>query len=120
MSENEKGAGRPSVKDSDILAMDDILRSKEKVDALIKSLKQHALETEQHKRRGKNLSDDITAIAKDTFGLSKKKYTELMTALDGDVDNVISLLTSTVDTLQYLKEKSIPNSVNESEGDENE
>lgn len=104
MSEN-KGAGRPSVKEADVLAMDDILRSPEKVEALITSLKQHALETEQHKRRGKNLSEDITAIAKDTFGLSKRKYTELMNALDGNVDDVIAMLTSTVDTLQYLKEK---------------
>ena len=98
----ESLVGRPLAKQADVLALDDILRSKEKREALLKELKRFSKETELQKDRAKNLNDDIKAVAQDTFKLSVKKFKELMSAIDGDVDEVIQLLTSTVDTLEIL------------------
>ena len=97
--------GRKSAKQSDALAMDDILRSKEKREAFFKELKRFAKETELQKHRSKALGEDIKAVAQDTFKISVRKFKELMSAMDGDTDSVIQLLTSTVDTLEILKEE---------------
>lgn len=106
MSE-EKKVGRPDSRESDSLALDEILCSKEKREALLFQIKRIAKDKELHKQRSKGLSEDIKATSKDNFKLSVKKFNELVDAFDsGQLDDKIALLTSTVDTLQVLKEDS--------------
>lgn len=104
--ENIKGSvGRPSASESDRIALDEIMISKEKREALIKELKRFSLEIDQQKSRAKNLNEDIKIVAKETFGLSTKKFKELVSVVDsGDFDGVINTLTSTVDMLEVIKE----------------
>lgn len=99
--------GRKSAKESDAQALDDLLVSREKREALLFQIKRIAKDKELHKQRSKGLSEDIKATAKDNFKLSVKKFNELVDAFDsGQLDDKIALLTSTVDTLQVLKEDS--------------
>ncbi len=98
--------GRPFAKDSDKVSLDEIMISKEKREALIKELKRFSLEMDQQKIRNKNLNEDIKIVAKETFGLSTKKFKELVSVVDsGDFDGVINTLTSTVDMLEVIKEQ---------------
>ena len=99
-------AGRKPVAESDRIALDEIMISKEKREALVKELKRFSIEIEQQKSRAKNLNEDIKAVAKETFGLSTKKFKELVSVVDsGDFDGVINTLTSTVDMLEVIKEQ---------------
>ena len=99
-------AGRKPVAESDRIALDEIMISKEKREALVKELKRFSIELEQQKSRAKNLNEDIKAVAKETFGLSTKKFKELVSVVDsGDFDGVINTLTSTVDMLEVIKEQ---------------
>lgn len=103
MSEDKNPVGRP--RNQDAQALDDILLSKEKREALFKELKRFAKEKDLHKQRAKSLQEDIKAISKDTFNLSVKKFNELIDAYDsGALDEKIDVLTTTVDTLTILKE----------------
>ena len=105
--ESIKGSvGRPSASESDRIALDEIMISKEKREALVKEFKRFSIELEQQKSRAKNLNEDIKAVAKETFGLSTKKFKELVSVVDsGDFDGVINTLTSTVDMLEVIKEQ---------------
>ena len=77
--ENIKGSvGRPSASESDRIALDEIMISKEKREALVKELKRFSIELDQQKSRAKNLNEDIKSVAKETFGLSTKKFKELV------------------------------------------
>ena len=99
-------AGRKPVAESDRIALDEIMISKEKREALVKELKRFSIELEQQKSRAKNLNEDIKSVAKETFGLSTKKFKELVSVVDsGDFDGVINTLTSTVDMLEVIKEQ---------------
>ena len=99
-------AGRKPVAESDRIALDEIMISKEKREALVKELKRFSIELEQQKSRAKNLNEDLKIVAKETFGLSTKKFKELVSVVDsGDFDGVINTLTSTVDMLEVIKEQ---------------
>lgn len=103
----KNSVGRPPSKESDAQSLDDLLVSREKREALLHEVKRFAKEKELHKQRSKALSEDLKACAKDNFKLSVKKFNELVDAFDsGQLDDKIALLTSTVDTLQVLKEDS--------------
>ena len=105
MSELKSNAGRKPVAESDRIALDEIMISKEKREALVKELKRLSIELEQQKSRAKNLNEDLKIVAKETFGLSTKKFKELVSVIDsGDFDGVINTLTSTVDMLEVIKE----------------
>ena len=98
-------AGRKPVAESDRIALDEIMISKEKREALVKELKRFSIDLEQQKSRAKNLNEDLKIVAKETFGLSTKKFKELVSVVDsGDFDGVINTLTSTVDMLEVIKE----------------
>ena len=98
-------AGRKPVAESDRIALDEIMISKEKREALVKELKRFSIDLEQQKSRAKNLNEDIKSVAKETFGLSTK-FKELVSVVDsGDFDGVINTLTSTVDMLEVIKEQ---------------
>ena len=107
MSEYKNKVGRPEIKESDALALDEILASKEKREALLFQIKRIDTDLELHKQRSDAIRDDIKATAKDGFNLSVRKFKELVEAFSsGQLDDQIAVLTSTVDTLQVLKEDS--------------
>ena len=103
-------------KQAEVLALDDILRSKEKREALFSEAKRFALEIDEQKRKAKNLNEDIKAIAEDTFGIKAGTFKEFINAVNGNLEDVIQLLTSKVDVLEILKEQK--QKKNEVEGDE--
>lgn len=104
---NENKVGRPDSRETDAIALDEILTSKEKREALLFQIKRIAKDKHLHKQRSESLREDIKDTAKDNFKLSVKKFNELVDAFDsGQLDDKIALLTSTVDTLQVLKEDS--------------
>lgn len=105
MSEIKK-VGRPDKSISDRIALDEILLSQDKTNALLFQLKRLDKDLELNKQRTKALADDLKASA-ENFGLSVKKFKELLADLGcGELEAKIQTLTSTVDVLTVLKEKS--------------
>ena len=99
-------AGRKPVAESDRIALDEIMISKEKREALVKELKRFSIELEQQKSSSQLLDEDIMCVAKAIFGLSTMKFKVLVRVVDsGDFDGVINTLTSTVDMLEVIKEQ---------------
>ena len=106
MSEVDKKVGRPEKAVSDRIALDEILLSQDKTNALLFQLKRLDKDIELNKQRNDSLREDIKASA-ENFNLSVKKFKELLTDLaSGELDSKIETLTSTVDVLTVLKEKS--------------
>lgn len=93
------------LKDAEVCALDDILRNKEKREALFSQAKRFATEIAEQKRRAKNLNEDIKAVAEDTFNIKAGTFKEFISAIDGDLEKVIQLLTSKIDVLEILNEQ---------------
>lgn len=88
-------------KESDTQALDDILRTPEKLKALLSEVKRLSNDVDNHKERGKLITEDIKATAKDTFKLSTKKFNELVADWNsGKLEDRIANKTSTVDVLE--------------------
>lgn len=97
-------AGRPSAKEKDTQAMDDILLSKEKREALVFQIKRLAKDIELQKQRAEGLREDIKASA-DNLGLSVAKLKSLISDFDsGNLTDIIQEKTSYVDVLEVVKE----------------
>lgn len=97
-------AGRPSVKQADALAMDSILTSKEKREALVFQIKRLAKDIELQKQRAEGLREDIKASA-ENLGLSVAKFKSLISDYDsGNLTDIIQEKTSYVDVLEVVKE----------------
>ena len=107
MSDVEKnGVGRPSKKVADRIAMDEILLSKEKREALVSQLKRLSLDKEMQKLRADGLREDIKATA-ENFNLSTAKFNSLISDYDsGELQAIIDERTSYVDVLTVIKEVS--------------
>lgn len=102
--ENKQAVGRPSKRDTDAQALNDILLSQDKRKALLFQLKRLDKDLELHKQRSDALREDLKASA-EGFNLSVKKFKELLNDLaSGELDSKIDTLTSTVDVLTILKE----------------
>lgn len=105
MTDEAQGAGRLSAKESDALALNEILTSPAKVQSLLKALKFYAVETEQIKEAQARSSEAAKALAKTEYGLSLSKFKSLASAVyGGDIDGELMNLTSTVDVIEILKE----------------
>lgn len=97
-------AGRPSAKEKDTQAMDDILVSKEKREALVFQIKRLAKDIELQKQRAEGLREDIKASA-ENLGLSVAKFKSLISDYDsGNLTDIIQEKTSYVDVLEVVKE----------------
>lgn len=97
-------AGRPSAKEKDTQAMDDILTSKEKREALVFQIKRLAKDIELQKQRAEGLREDIKASA-ENLGLSVAKFKSLISDYDsGNLTDIIQEKTSYVDVLEVVKE----------------
>ena len=107
-----KTAGRPSAKQADALAMDSILTSKEKREALVFQIKRLAKDIELQKQRAEGLREDIKASA-ENLGLSVAKLKSLISDYDsGNLTDIIQEKTSYVDVLEVVKEITEKESVN--------
>lgn len=113
-------AGRPSAKEKDTQAMDDILTSKEKREALVFQIKRLAKDMELQKQRAEGLREDIKASA-ENLGLSVAKFKSLISDYDsGNLTDIIQEKTSYVDVLEVVKEITEKESVNNTSDECNE
>lgn len=115
---HRKTAGRPSAKEKDTQAMDDLLTSKEKREALVFQIKRLAKDIELQKQRAEGLREDIKASA-ENLGLSVAKFKSLISDYDsGNLTDIIQEKTSYVDVLEVVKEltQTTENTSDEDEG----
>lgn len=111
-------AGRPSAKEKDTQALDDILTSKEKREALVFQIKRLAKDIELQKQRAEGLREDIKASA-ENLGLSVAKLKSLISDFDsGNLTDIIQEKTSYVDVLEVVKELTDKTANNNEEDEE--
>ena len=85
------------------IALDEIMLSQEKTQALVSEVKRLALDTASHKTKGDIIADDIKAVA-ENLGITNSKLNELIKIYNKDLEYVLCEMTTTVDILQVIKE----------------
>ena len=101
----EKKVGRKSKETADRIAMDEILLSQQKREALVSEVKRISLDKRGLKLRADSLREDTKATA-EGLNLSVAKFNQLITDFDtGDLKEVISVKTSYVDVLTIIDEQ---------------
>ena len=84
-------------------ALDEIMLSQEKTQALVSQVKRLALDVFTHKTRGDIITDDIKAVA-ESLGITSTKLNELIKVYNKDLEGIVDEMSSTVDILQTIKE----------------
>ena len=85
------------------VALDELLLSQEKREALISSVKRLALDVTAHKTKGDIITDDIKAVA-ENLGITSTKLNELIKAYNKDLEGIVDEMSSTLDILEVIKE----------------
>ena len=85
------------------IALDEIMLSQEKTQALVSQVKRLALDVTAHKTRGDIISDDIKATA-ENLGITNSKLNELIKIYNKDLEGVLGEMSSTVNLLEVIKE----------------
>ena len=85
------------------IAIDEILLSQEKTQALVSEVKRLALDVFTHKTKGDIISDDIKAVA-ENLGITSTKLNELIKVYNKDLEGALGEMSSTVDILEVIKE----------------
>ena len=85
------------------IALDEIMLSQEKREALVSSVKRLALDVTAHKTKGDIISDDIKATA-ENLGITNSKLNELIKIYNKDLEGALDEMSSTVDVLEVIKE----------------
>ena len=85
------------------VALDEIMLSQEKTQALVSQVKRLALDTAAHKTRGDIITDDIKAVA-ENLGITNSKLNELIKIYNKDLESTLGEMSSTVDVLEVLLE----------------
>ena len=85
------------------IALDEIMLSQEKTQALVSQVKRLALDVTAHKTRGDIISDDIKAVA-ENLGITNSKLNELIKVYNKDLESALGEMSSTVDVLEVLLE----------------
>ena len=85
------------------VALDEIMLSQEKTQALVSQVKRLALDVTAHKTRGDIITDDIKAVA-ESLGITSTKLNELIKVYNKDLEGIVDEMSSTVDILQTIKE----------------
>ena len=85
------------------IAIDEILLSQDKTQALVSEVKRLALDVFTHKTKGDIITDDIKAVA-ESLGITSTKLNELIKVYNKDLEGIVDEMSSTVDILQTIKE----------------
>ncbi len=85
------------------VALDEIMLSQEKTQALVSEVKRLALDVFTHKTKGDIITDDIKAVA-ESLGITSTKLNELIKVYNKDLEGIVDEMSSTVDILQTIKE----------------
>ena len=85
------------------IALDEIMLSHEKREALVSSVKRLANDVTAHKTRGDIITDDIKTVA-ENLGITNSKLNELIKIYNKDLDGALDEMSSTVDVLQVIKD----------------
>ena len=85
------------------VALDELLLSQEKREALVSSVKRLALDVFTHKTKGDIISDDIKAVA-ENLGITSTKLNELIKIYNKDLEGALDEMSSTVDVLEVIKD----------------
>ncbi len=85
------------------VALNEIMLSQEKREALVSSVKRLANDVTAHKTRGDIITDDIKAVA-ENLGITNSKLNELIKIYSKDLEGALSEMSSTVDVLEVIKE----------------
>ena len=84
-------------------ALNEIMLSQEKTQALVSQVKRLALDVTAHKTRGDIITDDIKAVA-ENLGITNSKLNELIKIYNKDLESTLDEMSSTVDILEVIKE----------------
>ena len=85
------------------VAIDEILLSQDKTQALVSEVKRLALDVFTHKTKGDIISDDIKAVA-ENLGITSTKLNELIKVYNKDLEGALCEMSSTVDVLEIIKD----------------
>ena len=85
------------------IALDEIMLSQEKTQALVSEVKRLALDVFTHKTKGDIISDDIKAVA-ENLGITSTKLNELIKVYNKDLEGALCEMSSTVDVLEIIKD----------------
>ena len=84
-------------------ALNEIMFSQEKREALVSSVKRLANDVTAHKTRGDIITDDIKTVA-ENLGITNSKLNELIKIYNKDLESALGEMSSTVDVLEVIKE----------------
>lgn len=84
-------------------ALNEIMLSQEKREALVSQVKRLALDVTAHKTRGDIITDDIKTVS-ENLGITNSKLNELIKIYNKDLEGTLGEMSSTVDILQVIKE----------------
>ncbi len=84
-------------------ALNEIMLSHEKREALVSSVKRLANDVTAHKTKGDIITDDIKATA-ESLGITNSKLNELIKIYNKDLEGALGEMSSTVDILEVIKE----------------
>ena len=84
-------------------ALNEIMLSQEKREALVSSVKRLALDVTAHKTRGDIITDDIKAVA-ESLGIASTKLNELIKIYNKDLEGIVDEMSSTLDILEVIKD----------------
>ena len=85
------------------IALDELLLSQEKREALVSSVKRLANDATALKSKQDIYKDDVSAAA-DALGIPPAKLNQFIKAYNDDLESVLGELSSTVDVLEILND----------------
>ena len=85
------------------IAIDEILLSQDKTQALVSEVKRLALDVFTHKTKGDIITDDIKSVA-ESLGITSTKLNELIKVYNGNLEGIVGEMSSTLDILEVIKE----------------
>ena len=84
-------------------ALNEIMLSQEKREALVSQVKLLALDVTAHKTRGDIITDDIKTVA-ENLGITNSKLNELIKIYNKDLEGALDEMSSTLDILEVIKD----------------